>query len=91
MIPLANPADSAFYTVEIEGLGDATISTATVTVPSPLVKVGSEAIDNEAVPPTVTVRISSAVHGTTYQILVTAVLDSGETIARAFPLVGFNG
>lgn len=80
-VPLKSPGDSIDFTMTWDGLGSATISTVTHTVPTGLTKV-SESNDTT----TSTVRLSGGTHGSTYQVIGTATLSTGRTLERTFPL-----
>ena len=86
MIPLISSGDSIDFTMTWDGLGAATITSVTHTVPSPLTKV-SESNSTS----TSTVRVSGARHGDMYSIKGVATLDTGRTLERTFPLRAFYG
>lgn len=64
----------------------AVLDTVTHTAPSPLVKVSESNTST-----TSSVRISGALHGKTYLITCEALLSTGDTIYRRFPVRCFNG
>ncbi len=85
-IPLKSPGDSIDFTMTWDGLGLATISSVTHTVPTGLTKVGESNTTT-----TSTVRVSGGTHGGTYTIIGTATLSTGRTLERSFPLRLFAG
>lgn len=86
MIPLKSPGDSIDFLMTWAGLGSATLSSVTHTVPADLTKVGESSTTT-----TSTVRVSGGKHGKTYQITGTATLSTGRTLERIFPLTLFYG
>lgn len=88
MIPLIDPADSAWYEFDWTSAlpTSVTVTSVTHTLPSPLTKV-SESTST----PTSAVRVSGAVHGKVYMVEAAATLSNGEVINRQFPLRAFNG
>lgn len=86
MIPVKSPGDNIDFQMTWDGLGAATISSVTHTVPSPLTKVGESATTT-----TSTVRISGGLHGQVYNIIGVATLDTGRTLERSFPLRIYAG
>lgn len=88
---LFDPSDNALITVEWDGLGDATVTGAQFTLPSPLVLVSAPVIDNGGDIPSTTFRVRGAVHGWVYDVEGQVTLDTGETIGRNFRIRGWNG
>lgn len=86
MIPVKSPGESIDFSMEWDGLGSATISSVTHTVPSPLTKVSESNTTT-----TSTVQISGGVHGAKYMIKGLATLNTGRTLEREFPLQMFQG
>ena len=86
-IPLIDPGDNAYFQMDwSDALGTGvTITSATHTVPSPLVRESQSYNDT-----TSTVRISGAVHGVLYMIEGAATLSTGEVLNRQFPVRGWN-
>ena len=89
-IALIDPGDSAFFELDwtdVLAEGDA-LSSVTHALPSGLTKV-SETTDVQT--SRSFVRVTGATHGQLYLVEAAAVLGSGETINRQFPLRCFNG
>lgn len=78
---LKNPADNIDYQMTWNNIGSATLSNVTHSVPSGLT------IESESnTTTTSTVRLSGAEHGKTYNVVGTALLSTGRTLVRTFPL-----
>lgn len=86
MIPLKSPADSIDFSMTWDGIGGATLSSVTHTVPAALTKVGESNTTT-----TSTVQLSGGTHGQTYLIKGLATLSTGRTLERTFPLRCFYG
>ena len=88
-IVLADPSDSALYSLSWDGLPNAvTIGTVVHTAPNPLTKVSESTNAGTA---TSTVKVSGAIHGGMYMIEAQTTLSNGEVLNRQFPLRCFNG
>ena len=82
-IALKSPGDNIDFGITWAGLGAATLASVTHTVPAGLTKVGES---TDSVGSTSTVRLSGATHGSLYQIVGVATLNTGRTLERSFPL-----
>jgi len=82
-IALKSPGDNIDFQMTWSGLGAATLASVTHTAPTGLTKV-SESTDTAA--GTSLVRLSGAAHGSLYQVVGVATLDTGRTLERSFPL-----
>lgn len=90
MIPVIDPDDSAVFLIDwsdalAEGV---TIGSVTHILPEPLVKITES---TNAVSGVSSVKISGALHGSTYLVQAQTTLSNGETLNRQFPLRCFNG
>jgi hypothetical protein len=88
-IALMDVGDSAEVTIRWNGLGTATITSVTYSVPAPLTHT-SAGINNALSPPITNVMVSGAEHGQTYMCEAQVVLSTGETLNRQFVIKGFN-
>ncbi|CAB4152535.1 hypothetical protein UFOVP605_12 [uncultured Caudovirales phage] len=86
-IIVVDPSDVANVTLTWDNLGTTTISSVSYTTPQQGVTV--TAVSNTTT--TTTFRVSTMLHGRTYQILASATLSTGEVLNRHVVLRCFHG
>lgn len=89
-ILLADPGDSAIYSVDVPNLTTEEISSVTLTLPTGITQFGGVTVDNTGTP-FFSVQLLGGSHGQTYSIEAAITLDTGEVLNRNFSIRVFNG
>jgi hypothetical protein len=86
---LLDVGDTSVISIRWNGLGSATITEVSFTLPAPL-DYSDPGINNNVAPPITNLTVSGAEHDQVYLCEAEVILSTGETLNRQFTIIGFN-